>query len=76
MKHTLEDDEEEITEKNGASVGVKAKNAWLNFTEPNLSVFGKFINFYQIERSWHISNKTQSISSLRFRLKWDEQNNL
>ena len=33
VKHKLEDDEEEITEKNGISVGVKAKNSWMNFTE-------------------------------------------
>ena len=33
VKCRLEDDEEEITEKNDVGVGVKAKNEWMNSTE-------------------------------------------
>ena len=33
VKYKPDEDEEEITEKNKEGVGVKAKNAWINYTK-------------------------------------------
>lgn len=45
VKFRPEDGKEEITEKNDVGVGVKAKNAWINFTESIPKHLWKIHNF-------------------------------